>query len=55
MLFFLSFGIYLYFSKELFVPLVNKLGYNYADCDSTDTSLLRTCAITQAAMARDPG
>ena len=40
--------------QALFVPLVDKLGYDYTDEDSTDTSLLRTCAITQAAAAKDP-
>lgn len=43
------------FRRALFVPLVTRLGYEYADTDSTDTSLLRTCAITQAAAARDHG
>ncbi|KAF5386636.1 hypothetical protein D9615_001831 [Tricholomella constricta] len=43
------------FRRDLFVPLVNKLGYEYLASDSTDTSLLRTCAITQAAGARDEG
>lgn len=43
------------FRRTLFVPLVNRLGYEYTDVDSTDTSLLRTCAVSQAAAARDPG
>ncbi|KAG6919995.1 hypothetical protein DXG01_013344 [Tephrocybe rancida] len=43
------------FRRALFVPLVNKLGYEYAATDSTDTSLLRTCAISQAAAAKDEG
>jgi len=43
------------FRRILFVPLVDRLGYDYADTDSTDTLLLRTCAITQAAQAKDPG
>ncbi|KAG5639615.1 hypothetical protein H0H81_010817 [Sphagnurus paluster] len=41
--------------QALFVPLVNKLGYEYSATESTDTSLLRTCAITQAAGAKDEG
>lgn len=41
--------------QALFVPLVDKLGYEYPDGESTDTSLLRTCAITQAANAQDGG
>ncbi|PPQ65107.1 hypothetical protein CVT24_003068 [Panaeolus cyanescens] len=40
--------------RKLFVPLVEKLGYEYAPEDSRDTSLLRTLAIGQAAAARDP-
>ncbi|KAF9466381.1 leucyl aminopeptidase [Collybia nuda] len=43
------------FRRALFVPLVNKLGYEYSDSESTDISLLRTCAITQAASAKDAG
>ncbi|KAF9463935.1 leucyl aminopeptidase [Collybia nuda] len=43
------------FRKALFVPLVNKLGYEYSDTEPTDTSLLRTCAVEQAALARDAG
>ncbi|KAG5645001.1 hypothetical protein DXG03_007278 [Asterophora parasitica] len=41
--------------RALFVPLVNKLGYEYSASESTDTSLLRTLAISQAAGARDEG
>lgn len=41
--------------QELFVPLVQRLGYEYSDKDSIDTSLLRTLAITQAAGTRDEG
>jgi aminopeptidase 2 len=48
-------AIDLSFFQALFVPLVNRLGYHYADTDSSDTLLLRTCAITQAAQAKDPG
>ncbi|KAF8892603.1 leucyl aminopeptidase [Infundibulicybe gibba] len=43
------------FRRTLFVPLVEQLGYDYTDTDTTDTSLLRTCAITNAAAARDEG
>jgi aminopeptidase 2 len=38
----------------LFAPLVEKLGYEYSDSDSADTTLLRTLAIQQAAAAGDP-
>ncbi|KAG6813612.1 hypothetical protein H0H92_009229 [Tricholoma furcatifolium] len=41
--------------RALFVPLVKKLGYEYSATDSADTSLLRTCAISQAAGAKDEG
>ncbi|PPQ87694.1 hypothetical protein CVT25_011461 [Psilocybe cyanescens] len=36
------------FLRSLFVPLVEKLGYEYPDGESVDTSLLRTLAIEQA-------
>ncbi|KJA27394.1 hypothetical protein HYPSUDRAFT_131428 [Hypholoma sublateritium FD-334 SS-4] len=39
--------------RSLFVPLVEKLGYEYSDKDSMDTSLLRTLAIDQASKAGD--
>ncbi|KAG6821168.1 hypothetical protein H0H93_005388 [Arthromyces matolae] len=39
----------------LFVPLVEKFGYEYPTTDSVDRSLLRTCAITQAAAGKDEG
>jgi aminopeptidase 2 len=41
--------------QELFVPLVEKLGYEYSNADSADTSLLRTLAISQAALAGNEG
>ncbi|KAG6832427.1 hypothetical protein H0H87_001587 [Tephrocybe sp. NHM501043] len=41
--------------RTLFVPLVKRLGYEYADTDSPDVTLLRTCAISQAAAAKDEG
>ena len=50
---FLSVHTIQFLLQALFVPLVHRLGYDYADTDSTDISLLRTCAITQAAEARD--
>ncbi|KAL5635262.1 hypothetical protein ACGC1H_003079 [Rhizoctonia solani] len=37
----------------LFVPLVNKLGYEYKDSESPDVHELRTTAITQSAICRD--
>lgn len=41
--------------QELYTPLVVKLGYDYSDADSADTSLLRTLAISGAASALDAG
>ena len=41
--------------QTLFVPLVNKLGYEYSDSDARDTSLLRTFAVEQASAAGDEG
>lgn len=35
------------------MPLVEKLGFEYSDKDSMDTSLLRTLAIVQASHAGD--
>ncbi|KIL68636.1 hypothetical protein M378DRAFT_71638 [Amanita muscaria Koide BX008] len=43
------------FRRILFVPLVNQLGYEYEEKESPDTTSLRTCAITEAALAGDPG
>ncbi|KAF8797340.1 zincin, partial [Phlegmacium glaucopus] len=43
------------FRRALFVPLVEKLGYEYSESDSRDTSLLRTLAVGQASAARDEG
>lgn len=39
--------------QQLFLPLVEKLGYEYSDQDSSDTTLLRTLAINRAAAARE--
>jgi aminopeptidase 2 len=43
------------FRCQFFGPLVERLGYEYFDSDSADTSLLRTCAINSAAIAGDKG
>ncbi|GLB35338.1 putative aminopeptidase [Lyophyllum shimeji] len=43
------------FRRDLFVPTVDRLGYEYLPTDATDTSLLRTLAISQAAAADDEG
>ncbi|KAF8633724.1 hypothetical protein AX17_004382 [Amanita inopinata Kibby_2008] len=43
------------FRRGLFVPLVEQLGYEYEEGETADTTLLRTCAITQAALAGDKG
>ena len=42
-----------YFIQRICLPLVERLGYDYSEDDSADTSLLRTLAITQAALAGD--
>lgn len=42
------------FRRDLFVPLVKRLGYEYSTSDSVDISQLRTRAIEQAANAGDP-
>jgi hypothetical protein len=39
--------------QALYNPIVKKLGYEYSEADSTDTSLLRTRAIGLAAFAKD--
>ncbi|KAI6039016.1 hypothetical protein EDC04DRAFT_2879735 [Pisolithus marmoratus] len=41
------------FRRDLFVPLVKRLGYEYSSTDSVDTSQLRTRAIEQAGNAGD--
>lgn len=41
------------FRRDLFVPLVKRLGYEYSSSDSIDISQLRTRAIEQAANAGD--
>ncbi|KAF9562157.1 leucyl aminopeptidase [Agrocybe pediades] len=43
------------FSRSLFVPLVDKLGYEYPEGESVDSSLLRTLAVGQAYAAGDEG
>ncbi|KAI0064922.1 leucyl aminopeptidase [Artomyces pyxidatus] len=42
------------FRKQLFAPLVKKLGYEYSTADTADITQLRTLAIGQAARAGDP-
>ncbi|KAI0792895.1 hypothetical protein C8Q75DRAFT_751852 [Abortiporus biennis] len=42
------------FRRELFVPLVKKLGYEYSDDESVDTKELRTRAVSAAVAAEDP-
>lgn len=42
------------FRRELFVPLVKRLGYEYSDSETPDISLLRTLAVGQSTAARDP-
>ncbi|KAF9533369.1 leucyl aminopeptidase [Crepidotus variabilis] len=41
------------FRRTLFVPIVEKLGYDYPSDESHDVRLLRTIAISQAAYAED--
>ncbi|CAE6537754.1 unnamed protein product [Rhizoctonia solani] len=41
------------FRRYLFVPLVEKLGYEYKDTESPDVHELRTLAITQSAVTQD--
>ncbi|KAI0933682.1 hypothetical protein AcV5_005768 [Taiwanofungus camphoratus] len=41
------------FRRELFVPIVKRLGYEYSDDESVDVREMRTMAITQAAVAND--
>lgn len=41
-------------TQELYVPLVKKLGFEYSEQDNDDTNELRTRAIEQAALAKDP-
>jgi aminopeptidase 2 len=41
------------FRRALYKPLVQRLGYQYYETDSADTTLLRTRAIHQAALAED--
>ncbi|KAF9265351.1 leucyl aminopeptidase [Marasmius fiardii PR-910] len=39
------------FRRSMFAPLVQRLGYDYSDADSIDTTQLRTCAIDHAVSA----
>ncbi|KDR73439.1 hypothetical protein GALMADRAFT_72189 [Galerina marginata CBS 339.88] len=43
------------FRRSLFVPLVEKLGYEYPKDEALDTSLLRTLAVGQASDSGDEG
>ncbi|KAF8626069.1 hypothetical protein AX15_005101, partial [Amanita polypyramis BW_CC] len=43
------------FRRALFVPLVDRLGFEYKEGESPDITALRTCAIGQAALAGDEG
>ncbi|THH11180.1 hypothetical protein EW146_g8133 [Bondarzewia mesenterica] len=42
------------FRRELYAPIVERLGFEYSDKDDVDTSQLRTRAIEQAAAAENP-
>ncbi|KAI0064924.1 leucyl aminopeptidase [Artomyces pyxidatus] len=42
------------FRKQLFAPIVNKLGYQYSKAETADITQLRTLSITQAARGGDP-
>ncbi|TRM61760.1 peptidase family M1-domain-containing protein [Schizophyllum amplum] len=42
------------FRRSLFVPLVDKLEYEYPEGESTDKTQLRTLAVGQAASSEDP-
>ncbi|KAI0779918.1 peptidase family M1-domain-containing protein [Fomes fomentarius] len=42
------------FRRELYTPLVNRLGFAYSETDSPNDQQLRTIAIEQAAYAGDP-
>lgn len=41
--------------KELFSPIVDRLGYDYDEDESDDVHELRTTAISEAADAGDEG
>lgn len=41
------------FRRALYNPLIRRLGYDYLEIDTADTTLLRTRAIHQAALAED--
>jgi aminopeptidase 2 len=41
------------FRRALYAPLIKRLGYEYSESDSADTTLLRTRAIHHAALAKD--
>lgn len=42
------------FRRSLFAPIVDKLGYDFAESDSRDVKLLRKLAVSQAAAGKDP-
>jgi len=41
------------FRRAMYKPLIQRLGYEYSETDSADTTLLRTRAIHHAALAKD--
>ncbi|KAF9050721.1 leucyl aminopeptidase [Hymenopellis radicata] len=41
--------------RSLFVPLVDKLGYDFPDSEPTDITRLRSCVVGEAAAAKDEG
>ncbi len=43
------------YTKELFAPIVDRLGYEYDQDESDDIHELRTTAISEAADAGDEG
>ena len=40
--------------RSLFAPIVEKLGYDFAESDPRDVKLLRKLAVSQAAAGKDP-
>jgi len=42
------------FRRSLFTPIVDKLGYDFAESDPRDVKLLRKLAVSQAAAGKDP-
>ncbi|KAF8921527.1 leucyl aminopeptidase [Mucidula mucida] len=43
------------FRRSIFVPLVDKLGYDFPDSEPTDITRLRSCVVGEAAAAKDEG